>query len=111
MVSGSTNYETDADGKLTFTLKHGETLVLTRVPVGANYTVTEQSYLLEGYTTTYDNAEGMISDTVSENNVTVVNHRFAAVPTGIAISLLSGGLLVFIASVMLIRKKNRKALY
>ena len=110
LVSGSTNYETDADGKLTFTLKHGETLVLTRVPVGANYTVIEQSYLLEGYTTIYDNAEGMISDTVSENNVTVVNHRFAAVPTGIAISLLSGGLLVFIASVMLIRKKNRKAL-
>lgn len=49
-----------ADGKATFTLKHGGEKTIAGLPVGANYTVTEDA--AEGYTTTVDGAEGTVTE-------------------------------------------------
>ena len=48
------------DGKATFTLKHGGEKTIAGLPVGANYTVTEDA--AEGYTTTVDGAEGTVTE-------------------------------------------------
>ena len=45
-----------ADGKATFKLKHGGEKAIAGLPVGANYTVTEDA--AEGYTTTVNGTEG-----------------------------------------------------
>lgn len=64
-----------ADGKATFKLKHGGEKTITGLPVGANYTVTEDA--AEGYTTTVDGAEGSKAEgskaegTVTEAGATV----------------------------------------
>lgn len=58
-----------ADGKATFTLKHGGEKTITGLPVGANYTVTEDA--AEGYTTTVDGADGSKAEgTVTEDGAT-----------------------------------------
>lgn len=51
---------TFADGKATFTLKHGGEKTIAGLPVGASYTVTEDA--AEGYTTTADGAEGTVTE-------------------------------------------------
>lgn len=51
---------TFADGKATFTLKHGGEKTIAGLPVGARYTVTEDA--AEGYTTTADGAEGAVTE-------------------------------------------------
>ncbi len=59
-----------ADGRATFTLKHGGEKTITGLPVGANYTVTEDA--AEGYTTTVDGADGSKAEgTVTEAGATV----------------------------------------
>lgn len=59
-----------ADGKATFKLKHGGEKTITGLPVGANYTVTEDA--AEGYTTTVDGADGSKAEgTVTEAGATV----------------------------------------
>ena len=63
-------------GVLTFTLKNGETLTITGLPIGTSYTVKEDDYSGEFYSTTYngsvnaDGAEGSITLTPSAVNVT-----------------------------------------
>lgn len=51
---------TFADGKATFTLKHGGEKTIAGLPVGARYTVTEDA--AEGYATTADGAEGTVTE-------------------------------------------------
>lgn len=51
---------TFAGGKATFTLKDGGEKVITGLPVGAHYTVTEDA--AEGYTTTVEGAEGTVTE-------------------------------------------------
>lgn len=41
MMASTGNLVFDADGKVTFALKHGESLTLPQIPYGASYTVTE----------------------------------------------------------------------
>ncbi len=61
---------TFTDGRATFTLKHGGEKTITGLPVGANYTVTEDA--AEGYTTTVDGADGSKAEgTVTEAGATV----------------------------------------
>ena len=56
--NGETGYKATA----TFTLKGGESKILTGIPVGTDYTVTEGDYTAEGYvTTTPTNAAGTIA--------------------------------------------------
>lgn len=60
---------TFTDGKATFTLKHGGEKTIAGLPVGANYTVTEDA--AEGYTTTVDGADGSKAEgTVTEAGAT-----------------------------------------
>lgn len=56
---------TFADGKANFTLKDGGEKIISGLPVGAHYTVTEDA--AEGYATTAEGAEG----TVTEDGATV----------------------------------------
>lgn len=57
------------DGKATFTLKHGGEKTVAGLPVGANYTVTEDA--AEGYTTTVNGADGSKAEgTVTEDGAT-----------------------------------------
>lgn len=47
-------------GKATISLKHGETAIITGLPEGTAYTVTEADYTTDGYTTTKTGDEGTI---------------------------------------------------
>ncbi len=47
----NTNETTDASGKLTFTLKHNQTLSFPVLPAGLGYTVTQTGYSSDGYIT------------------------------------------------------------
>lgn len=59
-----------ADGKATFKLKHGGEKAIAGLPVGANYTVTEDA--AEGYTTAVNGADGSKAEgTVTEAGATV----------------------------------------
>ena len=61
---------TFTDGKATFTLKDGGEKVITGLPVGARYTVTEDA--AEGYTTTVNGADGSKAEgAVTEDGATV----------------------------------------
>lgn len=61
---------TFTDGKATFTLKDGGEKVITGLPVGAHYTVTEDA--AEGYTTTVNGADGSKAEgAVTEAGATV----------------------------------------
>ena len=63
------NAVTFTDGKATFTLKHGGEKAISDLPVGANYTVTEDT--AEGYTTTVDGTDGSKAEgTVTEAGAT-----------------------------------------
>lgn len=60
---------TFTDGRATFTLKHGGEKAISDLPVGANYTVTEDA--AEGYTTTVDGTDGSKAEgTVTEAGAT-----------------------------------------
>lgn len=60
---------TFADGKATFTLKHGGEKTIAGLPVGARYTVTEDA--AEGYATTVNGASGSKAEgTVTEAGAT-----------------------------------------
>lgn len=64
------NAVTFTDGRAAFTLKHGGEKTIAGLPVGANYTVTEDA--AEGYTTTVDGADGSKAEgTVTEAGATV----------------------------------------
>ncbi len=52
---------TFADGKANFTLKDGGEKIISGLPVGAHYTVTEDA--AEGYATTAEGAEGTVTET------------------------------------------------
>ena len=69
-VSGADDPETEDRVENTFTLKHGEYIVITGLPEGALYEVTEEA--VQGYTTTVpDNASGQIN--ASETTVAFIN--------------------------------------
>lgn len=60
---------TFTDGRATFTLKHGGEKTISGLPVGARYTVTEDT--AEGYTTTVDGTDGSKAEgTVTEAGAT-----------------------------------------
>ena len=61
---------TFTDGKATFTLKDGGEKIISGLPVGARYTVTEDA--AEGYTTTVNGADGSKAEgAVTEDGATV----------------------------------------
>jgi fibronectin-binding protein 1 len=85
-------YTTDADGVLTVSLKHGQTVTLKDLPDGTKYTITETD--ADSYTTsfevsggTYDTAEDQtLSGALDEDANVVVqttNDFTLEIPTGI----------------------------
>lgn len=52
---------TDANGKITFALKGGESKTITDIPEGSTYEVTETEVNQDGYTTTSEGATGTIA--------------------------------------------------
>ena len=98
----------DGNGKVAFTLSHGETIEFTDLLIGTKYEVTEADYSEEGYTTVSENASGTIA---KENpDAEFVNSKNMVVPTGIAqdfpwmIWIVTAAGIAYIAAV-----KKRKA--
>ena len=66
----------DEDGKATFTLKGGESITILNLPKDFSYTVVEEDYRGDGYTTTFTNADGTIeADKVTEVIFTNTRNR------------------------------------
>lgn len=73
-ISGKFGGMTFTEGKATFQLKHGETLVAEGLPAGVQYVVTELDQNKNGYSTTSVGTEGLInSDKTSA--AAFVNHK------------------------------------
>ena len=115
-VSGgsyATNPTTIAVGVDTFfMIKHGETLKFTNIPYGVTYEVVEDSYMTEGYTTTYNFSDHNKKISKILDTVEIKNDKNPPVDTGIALdsipyimllgfALLGMGVVVF--------KKRRNA--
>ncbi len=71
---------TFTNGKAAITLRGGSTVTINGIPLNYSYKVTEADYSEEGYTTSYQNREGTITE---ETAVTITNERGGIVPTGI----------------------------
>ena len=88
---------------VSFSLKHGQTASLTNLPYGMTYTVTEDDYTAEGYTT----AKTGDSGTISADAVTAAftNTKGGTVDTGVLLDsapyvvlllLAAGGAVLFL---------------
>lgn len=121
---GATSYSVVKDGKTItnptsitvgtpaiFYLKHDETLTLSNIPYGTEYTVTEAD--LTDYTETItggdSNGTGVV-DVASEALVEVINHKEVQVDTGITLDTLPFVLILAVcagAVVLFVIKRRR----
>ena len=118
------NVVTLADGKYTFTLKNGENVVFTNIPVGTTYTLTEEG--TANYIPSYVTGSGESGEAGSglpltannieiqpdENTITVTNEYNLDVPTGVTIHtemilILALVLVAMVGSVVLTKKLRR----
>lgn len=86
-----------------FYLKHGETFTIANLPYGVTYTVVEENYSNDGYTTTTtysDDANKKIDS--NPDTVTITNHKEAAVDTGIMLDSLPYVLLLTVCVVCMV---------
>lgn len=108
----------DGQGKGTFQLKHGESITIYGLPVGASYTISEPDAGEDGYTTkvTVDNGApttGYGTTGTVENQVTMIafeNHRETTTPTGIWLDttpMILAVLVVFAAGAVLLLTRGR----
>ena len=111
MVVGNGNI--GKDGK--FTLQAGQYIVISNLPVGIEYTVTEKSY--DGFTTTVNGESSLVATgTISANGETVtvdyINTTGPRLPStggpGVAQVLSLGTVLTLGAGAMLLLQKRRK---
>ena len=102
----------------TFQLKHGESITIYGLPVGASYTISEPDAEKDGYTTkvTVDNGApttGYKTTGTVENQVTMIafgNHRETTTPTGIWLDttpMILAVLVVFAAGAVLLLTRGR----
>lgn len=102
----------------TFRLKHGESITIYGLPVGASYTISEPDAGKDGYTTkvTVDNrapTTGYKTTGTVENQVTMIafeNHRETTTPTGIWLDttpMILAVLVVFAAGAVLLLTRGR----
>ena len=77
VLTGTFTYTGSKTGTITsgdtITLKHGESITITGLPVGTKYKVTEIEANTDDYVTTSENAEGAILE--SGNIVNFINHK------------------------------------
>lgn len=83
-----------------FYLKHDETFTIANLPYGVTYTVVEEDYSNDGYTTTttYSDDTNKKIDTATDT-VTITNDKDADVDTGIALDSLPYVLLLAVSVV------------
>lgn len=83
-----------------FYLKHDETFTIANLPYGVTYTVVEENYSNDGYstTTTYSDETSKKIDT-NLDTVTITNKKGVAVDTGIALDSLPYVLLLAVSVV------------
>lgn len=86
-----------------FYLKHGETFTIANLPYGVTYTVVEENYSNDGYTTTTTYSDE-INKKIDSNHdtVTITNHKEAAVDTGIMLDSLPYVLLLTVCVVCMV---------
>lgn len=99
-----------------FTLKHGEKLVCTDLPVGTNYTITEAA--ATGYTTEVttenttekDKTKGSFSIKDGDNKVHFTNTNNTITPTGLILNVApyAAGLILVVGLGVLLVVKRRK---
>jgi pilin isopeptide linkage protein len=106
-------------GDNTYKLSHGQTLTINNLPVGATYTVTEQSDL-GGYDSVVDNTingdttDGVVEGTIAKgtNATTFENTKSVNVITGVFMDVLPYALIVVVAAAacffFMTRRRNRE---
>ncbi len=72
------------DGSYGFKLANNDSLVISDIPAGCAYEITETDYSADGYTTYVDGAQGRAaSGTLTEDTVhAFINYKNAVIPTG-----------------------------
>lgn len=101
--------ELDGNGNAEFTLRHGESITFTGIPLDVTYSVTERDYSADGYVTTATNATGVT--TAAPISVSFVNTNNTSVPTGIDLRITAGFALVAIALIgVFVFTRKRKTL-
>ena len=91
------------EGAARFELKHGDTINITGLPVGARYEVDEIASSRTGYEYTSTNDTGVLAE--SKTNVSYINTKWGVPPTGVMIKYI----LIFIAiavTAFVIRRKS-----
>ena len=91
-----------------FTLKHGQSITFTGLPIGAAFTVTETSYSESGYVTTVDGETGSGKTiTLAETNrdIAFVNRKDVTIGTGVLLDTLG---VVAVGAVLLIKKRRNR---
>lgn len=98
---------------VTFTLSDSDSITFSNIPSGITYTVTEESYASDGYTTKIGGTEtSTTTGTMAGENVsvTVVNDKDQTVDTGITLDSLPYVLVLVavlaLGAVMIIRKRR-----
>lgn len=97
-----------------FTLKHGQSITFTGLPIGATFTVEETSYTGSGYVTTVNGETGRsktITLAETNNDIAFVNRKDVTVDTGISLETLPYILILGVVAagaVLLIRKRGNR---
>ena len=94
------------DGVAEFTLSHGENIVLSEIPIGTAYEITEVDGASNGYTVESTNSSGTLTE---DTNVSFTNTRNSTTPTSAHTNILISIGLFAIALAGLfwhLRKKN-----
>lgn len=73
------------DGVAEFTLSHGENIVLSEIPIGTTYEITEVDGASNGYTVESTNSSGTLTE---DTNVSFTNTRNGTVPTAVHTNIL-----------------------
>lgn len=73
------------DGVAEFTLSHGENIVLSEIPIGTAYKITEVDGASNGYTVESTNSSGTLTE---DTNVSFTNTRNGTIPTSAHTNIL-----------------------
>lgn len=73
------------DGVAEFTLSHGENIVLSEIPIGTAYEITEVDGASSGYTVESTNSSGTLTE---DTNVSFTNTRNGTIPTSAHTNIL-----------------------